>query len=216
MRLVSVHTLRLLEIQAFSWTQILAQIFCIFHLLTFDCCISPYLVSAPPDHSKDLRLKRWWNVKMPKRWSVATRRRFEIRIHRPQTSASNIGLPQTSASNIGLEQEFFLVPRDQYYRRPNLQMAGRTIYPSKTFKRYQKTRIMKFGIVAILVATLFVAMMMTLENTITALALVASMRTTMTRYYHHWVVLETTIPVHTNDLLPARTSRDNNNNNIKS
>ena len=30
-------------------------------------------------------------------------------------------------SNIGLEQEFFLVPRDQYYRRPDLQMAGRTI-----------------------------------------------------------------------------------------
>mmetsp|Transcript_588 Transcript_588/g.1161 ORF Transcript_588/g.1161 Transcript_588/m.1161 type:complete len:718 (+) Transcript_588:128-2281(+) len=30
-------------------------------------------------------------------------------------------------SNIGLEQEFFLVPRDQYYRRPDLQMSGRTI-----------------------------------------------------------------------------------------
>jgi hypothetical protein len=64
-------------------------------------------------------------------------------------------------------------------------MAGRTIYPSKTVKRYQKTRIMKFGIVAILVVTLFVAMMMTLESTIAALALVASMRTTMMQYYHH-------------------------------
>ena len=30
-------------------------------------------------------------------------------------------------SNIGLEQEFFLVPRDQYYRRPDLQLAGRTV-----------------------------------------------------------------------------------------
>ena len=30
-------------------------------------------------------------------------------------------------SNIGLEQEFFLVPRDQFYRRPDLQLAGRTV-----------------------------------------------------------------------------------------
>jgi len=30
-------------------------------------------------------------------------------------------------SNIGLEQEFFLVPRDQYLRRPDLMMAGRTV-----------------------------------------------------------------------------------------
>merc|ERR1719343_476372 len=30
-------------------------------------------------------------------------------------------------ANIGLEQEFFLVPRDAYYRRPDLQLAGRTI-----------------------------------------------------------------------------------------
>lgn len=30
-------------------------------------------------------------------------------------------------SNIGLEQEFFLVSRDQYYKRPDLQLAGRTI-----------------------------------------------------------------------------------------
>jgi glutamine synthetase len=28
-------------------------------------------------------------------------------------------------SNIGLEQEIFLVPRDQYYRRPDLQFTGR-------------------------------------------------------------------------------------------
>jgi len=34
---------------------------------------------------------------------------------------------QDVISNIGLEQEFFLVPRDQYYRRPDLQLAGRTI-----------------------------------------------------------------------------------------
>jgi len=29
--------------------------------------------------------------------------------------------------NIGLEQEFFLIPRDAYYKRPDLQLAGRTI-----------------------------------------------------------------------------------------
>ena len=30
-------------------------------------------------------------------------------------------------ANIGLEQELFLVPREQYYRRPDLQLTGRTI-----------------------------------------------------------------------------------------
>ncbi len=30
-------------------------------------------------------------------------------------------------SNIGLEQEFFLIPRDAYARRPDLQQAGRTV-----------------------------------------------------------------------------------------
>jgi len=30
-------------------------------------------------------------------------------------------------ANIGLEQEVFFIPRDEYYRRPDLQMAGRTI-----------------------------------------------------------------------------------------
>lgn len=30
-------------------------------------------------------------------------------------------------ANIGLEQEMFLIPRDQYYRRPDLQLTGRTI-----------------------------------------------------------------------------------------
>jgi len=29
--------------------------------------------------------------------------------------------------NIGLEQEFFFVPREQYFRRPDLQLCGRTI-----------------------------------------------------------------------------------------
>lgn len=29
--------------------------------------------------------------------------------------------------NIGLEQEFFFVPRDMYLRRPDLQLAGRTV-----------------------------------------------------------------------------------------
>lgn len=42
----------------------------------------------------------------------------------------HLGLDMTNrtvVSNIGLEQEFFFVPRDQYYRRPDLQLAGRTI-----------------------------------------------------------------------------------------
>ena len=30
-------------------------------------------------------------------------------------------------SNIGLEQEFFLIPRDAFARRLDLQMTGRTI-----------------------------------------------------------------------------------------
>ena len=30
-------------------------------------------------------------------------------------------------ANIGLEQEIFLVPREEYYRRPDLQLTGRTI-----------------------------------------------------------------------------------------
>jgi hypothetical protein len=29
--------------------------------------------------------------------------------------------------NIGLEQEFFLIPREAYYKRPDLQLSGRTI-----------------------------------------------------------------------------------------
>ena len=34
---------------------------------------------------------------------------------------------KTVTASIGLEQEFFLVPRDQYYRRPDLQLTGRTV-----------------------------------------------------------------------------------------
>ena len=30
-------------------------------------------------------------------------------------------------NNIGLEQEIFLVPREAYYKRPDLQFAGRTV-----------------------------------------------------------------------------------------
>ena len=30
-------------------------------------------------------------------------------------------------TNIGLEQEIFLIPRDEYYRRPDLQLVGRTL-----------------------------------------------------------------------------------------
>jgi glutamine synthetase len=40
-----------------------------------------------------------------------------------------LGLDVSSGlrTNIGLEQEIFLVPRDAYYKRPDLQMSGRTI-----------------------------------------------------------------------------------------
>ena len=34
---------------------------------------------------------------------------------------------KTVQPNIGLEQEFFLVPRDAFYKRPDLQLTGRTI-----------------------------------------------------------------------------------------
>jgi len=37
--------------------------------------------------------------------------------------AADVGLK----ANIGLEQEIFLIPRDQYYRRPDLQYTGRTV-----------------------------------------------------------------------------------------
>jgi glutamine synthetase len=40
-----------------------------------------------------------------------------------------LGLDTSSGvcTNIGLEQEIFLIPREQYYRRPDLQMTGRTV-----------------------------------------------------------------------------------------
>lgn len=40
-----------------------------------------------------------------------------------------LGLDTSSGiqANIGLEQEIFLIPREEYYRRPDLQMTGRTI-----------------------------------------------------------------------------------------
>jgi glutamine synthetase len=40
-----------------------------------------------------------------------------------------LGLDTSSGiqANIGLEQEIFLIPRDQYYRRPDLQLTGRTL-----------------------------------------------------------------------------------------
>jgi len=42
---------------------------------------------------------------------------------------SNLGLDCSSGivTNIGLEQELFLVERDDYYRRPDLQLCGRTL-----------------------------------------------------------------------------------------
>jgi glutamine synthetase len=41
----------------------------------------------------------------------------------------HLGLDVTSGvqTNIGLEQELFLIPREEFYRRPDLQMTGRTI-----------------------------------------------------------------------------------------
>lgn len=40
-----------------------------------------------------------------------------------------LGLDTSSGiqTNIGLEQEIFLIPRDAYYRRPDLQLTGRTV-----------------------------------------------------------------------------------------
>jgi glutamine synthetase len=42
---------------------------------------------------------------------------------------NQLGIDTSSGivTNIGLEQEIFLVPRDQYYRRPDLQLTGRTL-----------------------------------------------------------------------------------------
>lgn len=42
---------------------------------------------------------------------------------------SKLGLDVSSGfrANIGLEQEIFLVPREAYYRRPDLQLTGRTV-----------------------------------------------------------------------------------------
>ena len=40
----------------------------------------------------------------------------------------NLGLECSGmVNNIGLEQEFFLVPREEYYLRPDLQLVGRTV-----------------------------------------------------------------------------------------
>jgi glutamine synthetase len=41
----------------------------------------------------------------------------------------HLGMDASSGvqANIGLEQELFLIPREEYYRRPDLQMTGRTI-----------------------------------------------------------------------------------------
>jgi len=42
---------------------------------------------------------------------------------------SHLGLDVSSGiqTNIGLEQEIFLIPREEYYRRPDLQLTGRTL-----------------------------------------------------------------------------------------
>merc|ERR1712048_1314949 len=42
---------------------------------------------------------------------------------------SALGMDASSGvqTNIGLEQEIFLIPREEFYRRPDLQIAGRTI-----------------------------------------------------------------------------------------
>lgn len=37
-------------------------------------------------------------------------------------------------SNIGLEQEFFLIPREAYHRRPDLMLAGRTIIGRNAYR----------------------------------------------------------------------------------
>lgn len=46
-----------------------------------------------------------------------------------QRLLTSLGLDTSSGivTNIGLEQEIFLVPRDAFYRRPDLQLTGRTL-----------------------------------------------------------------------------------------
>jgi len=60
----------------------------------------------------------------------------KIPLHRACQALSNqgsrlfklLGFPvQSMKINIGLEQEFFMLPRDQFYRRPDLQFCGRTL-----------------------------------------------------------------------------------------
>lgn len=52
---------------------------------------------------------------------------------------TQLGLDTSSGlrTNIGLEQEIFLIPREPYYRRPDLQLTGRTIM-GKTAPRGQE------------------------------------------------------------------------------
>jgi glutamine synthetase len=49
--------------------------------------------------------------------------------HHGSRLLSALGVDTSSGvcTNIGLEQEIFLIPREQYYRRPDLQMTGRTV-----------------------------------------------------------------------------------------
>jgi glutamine synthetase len=47
----------------------------------------------------------------------------------------HIGIDTTGiVCNIGLEQELFLIPREAYYRRPDLQLTGRTIMGKNAFR----------------------------------------------------------------------------------
>ena len=55
-------------------------------------------------------------------WLRRLKRRFSRRLF--GLMGFNIG---GLVCNIGLEQEFFLIPREAYYGRPDLQMCGRTL-----------------------------------------------------------------------------------------
>mmetsp|Transcript_60321 Transcript_60321/g.127735 ORF Transcript_60321/g.127735 Transcript_60321/m.127735 type:complete len:771 (-) Transcript_60321:107-2419(-) len=60
--------------------------------------------------------------KTPLKRSVQSLSKSGVRLFR----ALGVGI-ESVVVNIGLEQELFFVPRDQFYKRPDLQMTGRTV-----------------------------------------------------------------------------------------
>lgn len=79
-----------------------------------DCVFVPAVFVSYNGHSLD--------EKLPLKRAVAAMSKEGARLF------GKIGVETSGmVNNIGLEQEFFLLPRDQYVRRPDLQLVGRTI-----------------------------------------------------------------------------------------